>query len=312
MNIIFFGSSRFAEYSLLKLISSGMHNIPAVVTRPDREKGRNLKITATPVKETALRNRIPVYQPEDLSDPQFKERLIDLSPDVFVVVSYGNILTADILDIPLKKVSLNVHPSLLPAYRGAAPINWAILKGETKTGVTVIKMNEKMDAGDMASQARIPIEPEDDAVSLHDKLGAIGAELLLKTLSNILSGTAVYLKQDDARATLAPRLKKEDGIIDWNKGAVDIRNMIRGLVPWPGAYTYISGKKIIIRKADAVDGAAKAGEITGLTRESLIVGSGNGLVSIKELQLEGKKQMDIACFLRGFRGLKKGEILESR
>ncbi|MGB2706211.1 MAG: methionyl-tRNA formyltransferase, partial [Candidatus Omnitrophota bacterium] len=236
MKIVFFGSSEFAVPSLERLLES-QHQVLAVVTQPDRKKGRRrLTISATPVKRAALARGLNILQTADLEETGTFKKLKSLKADLFVVVSFGQILTQRVLSIP-KIYCINLHPSLLPKYRGAAPVNRAIMNGEKTTGLTIIKMNERMDAGDIILQRGIPIEREDDSETLNDKLSELGAVLLLDAIRFIEEDRIAFKKQNDKKTTLAPRLKKEDGIIDWEKDARQIHNRVRGTLPWPGAYT---------------------------------------------------------------------------
>lgn len=303
VKIVFFGSSEFAVPSLKRIFES-QHEVLAVVTQPDREKGRHLKIQATPVKIALPPGKAALYQPESLRDYSAEKFLNSFSADLFVVVSFGQILTANILKIP-RVFSINLHPSLLPKYRGAAPVNWAVINGETKTGLTVIRMNERMDAGDMILQREIEIDQKDTAEILNKRLSELGAILLLDAIRLIDEGKAIFKKQDEKKATFAPRLKKEDGFIDWGKDSREIHNKVRGAAPWPGAYTYFDKKRINIWKADVLEGEASPGEIVE-TKNALIVGTKKGLLKLEELQLEGKKVLVASEFLRGLRGIEKG------
>ena len=304
MKIVFFGSSDFAVPSLERLLGSG-HKITAVVTQPDRKRGRNLKVTATPVKDLAASKNVSVYQPEDVGEKAFLKRLKSFSADLFIVVAFGQILPKEVLDTP-KRYSINLHASMLPKYRGAAPINRAIINGETKTGLTIIRMNERMDAGDIMLQRKVEIEREDTSESLKDKLSELGAILLLDAVRFIEADKITLKKQDEKRATLAPKMKKEDGAIDWNTTAIEIQNRIRGVIPWPGAYTYLGDKRINIWRASVQDGSADPAEIVEVQKE-LIVGTKKGLLKVEEIQAEGKKRMGAREFLRGYQGLNKGD-----
>lgn len=299
MKIVFFGSADFAVPSLERLLDSP-HEVLTVVTQPDRKKGRHLKISTTPLKKLASSKCIRIYQPEKVSDPSSIKHLRSLSCDLFVVVSFGQILPANILGIP-KHYCINLHPSLLPKYRGAAPVNWAIVNGETKTGLSIIKMNEKMDAGDIMLQKSIGIEKEDTSETLNRRLSNLGAILLLDAIRFIEEDRITFKKQDEKKATFAPRLKKEDGLIDWKKDAREIHNMVRGLVPWPGAFTFLNNKILKIWKSDILTSREKleVGKIVEIQKESFLVACGNNLLIVKELQLEGGKRMDAGSFIRG-------------
>ena len=233
MKIVFFGSSEFAVPSLELLLKS-QHDVLAVVTQPDREKGRDRVLAPTPVKEAASKEGIKVLQPENVNDPSFSEVLKKLSADLFVVVAFGQILAKDTLDIP-ELYSINLHASMLPKYRGAGPVNWTIIKGETKTGLTIIKMNERMDAGDIMLQRKVPIEAEDTAKSLSSRLSYLGGVLVLDAIRFIELDKIKFKRQPKKAGVLAPKLKKEDGLINWGKPAKEVRNRIRGCTPWPGA-----------------------------------------------------------------------------
>ena len=299
MKIVFFGSSEFAVDSLKMLTDSG-HDILAVVTQPDRKKGRHLKVTATPVKNFAESKNIKVFQPEKVSDPASIKYLKSLKSDLFIVVAFGEILTKDVLEIP-KIYPINLHASLLPGYRGAAPINWAIVKGEKKTGLSVIRMNEKMDAGDIILQRGVNIEDTDTSESLGKRLSELGAILLIDAIRLIELDKTSFKKQTKKSSNLAPRLKKEDGLIDWKKTARDINNMIRGLVPWPCAFTILDGKILKIWKSEILPSQQQnePGRIIDVQKDFFMVGCGKGILVVKELQLESGKRMDVASFMRG-------------
>jgi len=310
MKIVFFGSSEFALPSLKALIESE-HKVLAVVTQPDREKGRHRDIVPTPVKEIAVKNKIPLFQPENVSDDGSSKYLKKLRADLFVVVSFGQILSGKLLAIP-RTYSINIHPSALPKYRGAAPANWAIIKGEEKTALTAIRMNEKMDAGDIIMQRKVPIEKSDNAVTLLNKLAYLGSILLIDTIRFIEMDKVIYKKQNTKKSTLAPKLKKEDGLIDWKKPAQEIHNLVRGLVPWPSAYTLLGEKTLKIYKSETLIYYEKPepGKVVDTKRDSISVSCGKNLLIIRELQLEGGKRMDAASFLRGHK-LEKGTVLGS-
>ncbi|MCM8801498.1 MAG: methionyl-tRNA formyltransferase, partial [Candidatus Omnitrophica bacterium] len=247
MKIIFFGSSQFGEPSLRAIVENN-YKVICVVTQPDRKKARGLKSLPTPIKQVAMDLGFLVYQPERINTVEAVNFLKDLNADLFVVIAYGQILSEEILNIP-KIFSLNVHASLLPKYRGAAPVNWAIIKGEKTTGITIIKMTEKMDAGPIIFQESIDILEQDDAVSLGQKLSLLSARLLIKTLRDIQKNNYQFIPQDEAKVCFAPRLKKEDGRINWDEPAIKINNLIRGCMGWPGAFTYYKGRRLKIYKA---------------------------------------------------------------
>lgn len=303
MNIVFFGTSRFALPALKGLLDSP-HKVLALVTQPDRKKGRSLKLSQPPTKVLALTKNIPVYQPQNASGDDSYEYLKRLGAELFVVISFGQILGGRILSIP-KIFSINVHGSLLPEYRGAAPTNWAVMNGDRKTGITVIKMNEKMDEGDIILQKEIGIDAADTNITLSEKLSELGAAALLETVDLIASGKGLKTeKQDSSRATYAPKLKKEDGLIDWTRDASWIHNRVRGLLPWPGAYTYYNARILkILRTGVSESGPGndiKCGEVTGILRDNgIAVRTGSGDIMVRNVQLEGKKAMDFDAFARG-------------
>lgn len=302
MNIVFFGTSEFAIPALKSLIESP-HKVLAVVTRPDRKRGRNLKLSPPPAKVLAETHDIPVYQPQDASSPEAVYYLKNLNADIFVVIQFGQILKETVLSIP-KIYAINVHGSILPKYRGAAPTNWAVMSGDTVSGVTVIKMNERMDEGDMILRKEAGIEAEDTNITLTEKLSDLGAKALLEAIDLIAAKKERLEKQDTSKATYAPKLKKEDGLIDWTKPAAVIHNRVRGLLPWPGAYTHYNGKvlKILhtgISGHPAAKGAAPGTVLAIIKDTGIIVSTGAGTFAIKNLQLEGKKILDADSFVRG-------------
>lgn len=268
----------------------------AVYTQPDRPKGRGQKDSMPPVKEAALRLGLPVHQPARVRAPEVVEQLRGFAPDIMVVVGYGQIIPQAILDIPPLGI-INVHASLLPKYRGAAPIQWAIARGETVTGVTTMRINAGLDTGDMLLKKEVEIGPEETADQVSLRLAPIGAELLVETLSRI--DTIVPQQQDEALATYAPILKKEDGLIDWHLSAGNILNRIRGFQPWPGGYTFLRGVRIHLWKAQASTAVIPAGEMK-VENQRLFAGSGQGSIEILEVQMEGRKRMPVKAFLNGF------------
>ncbi len=302
MKAVFMGTPDFAVPTLQKMIDMGIE-VTAVVTQPDKAKGRGKKVIYSPVKECALAHDLPVYQPVRIrKEPEFIQTLRDMQPDVIVVVAFGQILPKEILDIP-RLGCVNVHASLLPKFRGAAPIQWSIIDGEEVTGVTTMLMDVGLDTGDMLLKAEIPMDPKETGGSLHDKLAAVGGELLEKTLIGLEAGTIVPEKQDDSQAgEYARMLDKELGHIDFNQPAVVIERLIRGLNPWPSAYTYIDGKTLKIWEAEVLDRnyGCEYGEVAEVTRNCLIIQTGIGALSVKSVQLQGKKRMDIAAFLNGY------------
>lgn len=299
--IIFFGTPSFAV-SVLKGLLEGTDRVIAVVTQPDRKKGRGQKISLPPVKDLVLRKReseIRLFQPDKVKEKTFQESLRGLYPDLFVVAAYGQILPKPLLEIP-KYGAINVHASLLPKYRGAAPIAWAILNGERKTGATIMKMDEGMDTGDILLQRELPIGAEDTAETLHDRLAPLGAELLVEFLAKMKGGEIYPIRQDPSQATYAPPLKKENGRIDWKKEAQEIDRKVRGFDPWPGAFTLYNGHVLKIFKGEVRQGDAKdGGKVLWVGTDFVEIGTGKGSFLIREVQLEGKRRMSIRDFLAG-------------
>jgi len=291
------GTPDFAVPSLKKLFENN-HKIAAVVTAPDKARGRGKKVSVTPVKEFALKNNITILQPEKLKDKKFIEALENFPADLFVIVSF-RILPEEVFSLP-RFGSFNLHASLLPKYRGAAPIQWAIIKGETGTGVTTFKLAGKVDTGNVYIQQKINITPEDDFGSLHDKLSLLGADVVLQTVELIESESYKLLPQDDSLATPAPKINKETGRINWQTPAVEILNLVRGLSPSPAAFFIFDEKPFKIYKASVNKNVnLKPGEIKQ-NKDELIIGCGEDALSILEIQQEGRKRMDTASFLRGF------------
>lgn len=297
--IIFMGTPDFSTKVLEMLIAK--EDVIAVVTQPDRPVGRKRVMTPPPVKEVALQNGIEVYQPEKISQSEDLQTLIDLKPDLIVTAAFGQILPKALLDAP-RLGAINVHASLLPKYRGGAPIHQAIIDGEKETGVTIMYMAPKLDAGDIISQQAIDIEANDDVGSMHDKLSFLGADLLAKTLPEIINGTNDRIEQNEDEATFAYNISREDERIDWSESAQDIYNHIRGLSPWPVAYTKLDDKNMKLYKAHIVEGkAGKPGEIIETTKKAIIVGTGSSdAIALTDIQLSGKKRMPTANFLSGY------------
>lgn len=297
--IIFMGTPDFSTKVLEMLIAK--EDVIAVVTQPDRPVGRKRVMTPPPVKEVALQNGIEVYQPEKISQSEDLQTLIDLKPDLIVTAAFGQILPKALLDAP-RLGAINVHASLLPKYRGGAPIHQAIIDGEKETGVTIMYMAPKLDAGDIISQQAIDIEANDDVGSMHDKLSFLGADLLAKTLPEIINGTNDRIEQNEDEATFASNISREDERIDWSESAQDIYNHIRGLSPWPVAYTKLDDKNMKLYKAHIVEGkAGKPGEIIETTKKAIIVGTGSSdAIALTDIQLSGKKRMPTANFLSGY------------
>jgi len=306
MKIIFMGTPEFAVPSLRALIESG-EEVVAVVTQPDKPKGRGLEIVPPPTKILAEKHRIPVLQPAKIKTEEFFIELKKFNPDLICVAAYGKILPKNILDLPTYDC-INVHASLLPKYRGAAPINWAIIRGEKVTGITTMKMDEGMDTGDMLLKKELPIDDEDTGETLSEKLSEIGGKLLIETIRLLKEGRLNPIPQDHSQATYAPMLKKEDGKIDWKKSAEEIKNLIRGTLPWPGAYTNLEGKLLKIYKARLAEDEGKPGEIIKSDSDTLRVATGKGALDILELQIEGAKRLKTEEFLRG-RKIKERTIL---
>ena len=311
MQIIFMGTPDFAVGSLEALIEAG-HTISLVVTQPDKKKGRGHAMQYPLVKEAAIAHKIPVWQPEKIREEASIEYLEKVPADVIVVVAFGQLIPKRILQMK-PYGCINVHGSLLPKYRGAAPIQWAVIDGETESGVTTMQMDEGLDTGDMLLKTVVPLEAKETGGSLFDKLSAAGAALCVETLRQLQEGTIHPEKQGESPTPYASMLTKEMGEIDWTKDAISIERLVRGLNPWPSAYTTLDGKILKIWECEALPGdASKAacGEILDVTKDSMTIQTGNGILSIKSLQLSGKKRMDIASFLRGT-PLKKGIILST-
>jgi methionyl-tRNA formyltransferase len=314
MRIIFFGSAHFALPSLKGLVDSGQE-ICCIVTQPDRKKGRGMSFAKTAIKEFAEERGIGLYQPEKINTPESAEFLKKFKPDLFVVIAYGQILSRQLLEIPAI-MPLNAHGSLLPLYRGAAPINWAIINGETQTGITIIKMTEKMDAGPMIAIKSEKIKPEDDFISLENRLSLLAAPLLTQTLKAIAAHDYRSTPQDEKKATFAPKLKKENGLIDWDKRAEEVYNLIRGLSGWPGAFTYYDGKMLKILKAglsrsQSLQIAKSPGEIIAVSKEGIVVATKEGELIIKGLQIEGKREMTAVEFTAGHK-IAAGDVLSAK
>lgn len=310
MRIVFFGSPAAALPSLEKLLEAG-HTIELAITQPDKPSGRGKTPASPPVKEFALKQGIPILQPIKIrQDENALEAIKKINPDINVVVAYGQIIPAGIIYLPRFK-SINVHFSLLPKYRGAAPVEWAILNGEGKTGVTIFELNEKMDEGDVLSSEEVEIRPREYAWELETRLAHIGATLLLKTLEGIED--IRHFPQDHSQASYAPRLKKEQGKIDWTKDALSIDRMVRAFTPWPGAFTFFKGQRIIIHAGQRMidSGVGRLpGQILEIKKEGIALCCGNGSIFLVErLQRENKKAMETAVFLRGTR-IEPGDFFE--
>jgi methionyl-tRNA formyltransferase len=303
MRIIFMGTAELSCASLEKLAADKPFQIAAVVTQPDKPKGRELKLTPSPVKMLAEKLNLPVLQPLKARDEKFIGELRELKPDLIVVVAYGQILPQTILDLPAHGC-LNVHTSLLPKYRGAAPIQWAIADGNAETGVTIMKMDAGLDTGPILSTRRTPILPADDSQILHDRLARLGAELLVETIPAYVAGKIQPQPQPVEGATYAAKIKKEDGRIDWHSPAEKIWNRLRAFTPWPGTYTFLQVEPkpqlLKIWRAEVVEKSGQAGEILSADKTGIIVGCGQGALRILELQREGGKRLAVEAFLAGF------------
>lgn len=299
MKILFMGTPDFAAGSLKSLIDAG-YEISAVVTQPDRPKGRSGKPVFSPVKEVAVEAGIPVLQPERIKRPEETARLLEYPADIYVIAAFGQILSKEILEQP-RLGCINVHASLLPKYRGASPIQRVILDGEKSTGITIMQMNEGLDTGDILYSKTIELAPDETFETLHDRLMVLGGEALTEALPLIEEGKLTPVKQDDSLSCYAPLIKKEDGLIDWKRSSEEIYSQIRAFNPWPGAFTYSSGKILKIWEAVPVSGTGKPGEIMGVDKNSFTVCCGIGAMKILSLQPEGKKRMDTSAYLLGNR-----------
>lgn len=309
MKVVFMGTPDFAVPVLEALIKN--HQVVAVVSQPDKPKGRGKKLQPTPVKAVAEANNIPVYQPERIKDDEFVDFLEKIEADIYVVVAYGQLLSQRILDIP-KYGCVNVHGSLLPKYRGAAPIQWSIIDGEEKTGVTIMYMVKKCDAGDMILKKEIKIEPEDTYETLHDKMAPVGAEALIEALDLIEKGEVKAEKQDDELSCYASMITRDMGIIDWSKSSKEIKNKVRGFNPVPAAYTNYGEDVLKIFKADILEGYdnGEIGEILAVDKKKgFVVKTGDGAVMVTEIQAKGGKRMNCADYMRGHE-IEVGKILK--
>jgi methionyl-tRNA formyltransferase len=298
LNLVFCGTPAFAVPTLEKLVEAGFA-VPLVVTQPDRPKGRGMELAPSPVKQRALHLGLHIGQPDKIrNNEEFRSQLAAIAPDAIIVVGYGRIIPQWMIDLP-PLGNINLHASLLPKYRGAAPIQWAIARGESLSGVTTMRIDAGLDTGDILLQKEIPIAPLDTAVTLAPRLAAVGADLMVETLRGLQAGTIHPQPQDQVKATLAPILKKEDGQIDFQRRAQEILNRVRGFQPWPGAYTIFRGKNLHIWAARPVERAVTAAEIV-VESGHLIVGCGTGsALELLEVQLEGKKRMPAADFVHG-------------
>jgi len=294
---VFMGTPEFALPTLQGLIDAGV-DLVGIYTQPDRPKGRGKQVAVPPVKELALNHGIPVFQPPKLRAPEAAADLEDLAPDLIVVVAYGQILPKRVLDIP-RYGCINVHASLLPKYRGAAPINKAIMEGETETGITTMLMDAGLDTGDMLVKRSLAIGPDETAGELHDRLARLGRETMEETLRQLCAGELAPEKQDDNLTSYAPMLKKEDGRLDWSRPADELHNLVRGLDPWPGAYTTLNGQLLKVARTRVAAGSGAPGSVVAADQEGVCVACGDGLLVVGELQLPGRKRLAAADFLRG-------------
>lgn len=297
MKIIFMGTPDFAAASLEALIAS-RHEIQAVVTQPDKPKGRKGELTPSPVKVIAKREGIKVYQPLKVRDEEFVKTLRTYNPDVMVVVAFGQIIPLSILKMP-KYGCVNIHGSLLPKYRGAAPIQWAVLDGEKETGITTILMDEGIDTGDILLKKTIQIDTDETSGSLFDKLMALGAKAILETLDELEKGSLTPIKQGESPTAYAKMLTKAMGLIDFTKSEKELDCFVRGMNPWPSAYTLLAGKTLKLWKVRVVEGSGKAGSVIEIGKESFTIACGEGAIEVLEVQLEGKKRMSAGDFLKG-------------
>ena len=307
MRIIFMGTPDFSVGTLEALVEAG-HEVCLVVTQPDKPKGRGKEMQYTPVKEAALKYGIEVYQPRRIREDECVEKLRQYNADIMVVIAFGQIIPKEILEM-VPYGCVNVHASLLPKYRGAAPIQWSIIDGEAVTGVTTMQMDEGLDTGDMLLKTEVPITAEETGESLHDKLAKAGAALCVETLAKLQEGSIVPEKQGESPTAYAKMLDKKLGNIDWTKSAVEIERLVRGLNSWPSAYTYWNKKVVKIWRASVTDENSneQVGTVVKVEKDGFYVQTGNGLLKVLELQIPGKKRMDAGAFLRGYT-IEPGEV----
>ena len=297
MRVVFMGTPDIAATCLTKILEDGFE-VVGVYTQPDRPKGRGMKMVFSPVKEVALRHEIPVFQPENFREEETVKTLRSLKPDVCAVVAYGRILPQKVLDIP-SLGCINIHASVLPAYRGSAPYQWAVLDGLKETGVTAMYLVREMDAGDIIDVAKTPIGENETAGELLDRLAVLGADLLSRTLTRLQNGPVDHVAQDASRVSFAPMLDKTMCPIDWTKTAQQVHNQVRGLHPWPVATMELNGKKFKVHATRITEGSGKPGEILGLTKTGLKIACGQGAVEVISLQAEGGKRMNAPDYFRG-------------
>jgi methionyl-tRNA formyltransferase len=310
MNIIFMGTPDFALPTLKALYQSS-HTVLSVITQPDKPKGRGQKLLVSPIKQFALDFNLPVLQPKTVNDPEFIHTLNQNQPDFIIVVAFGQILSETFLKIP-KQFCINLHSSLLPKYRGAAPIHRSILNGDTRTGVTSMIMDKGMDTGDILLMQETPIHKSDNAQTLHDTLSEMGGNLVLETLERLEKNTLLPTPQNNNLATYAPKLKKEEGLVRWEKNANTLFNQVRGLTPWPGSYTLLNKKRLRILKAQVTEGTLddQPGQVARVTDIGIEVGTGQDRLVLTELQPEGKKSMSAKSFLAGHK-IERGTLFDS-
>lgn len=310
MRVVFMGTPDFSVGTLEAILEAG-HEVAGVVTQPDKPKGRGNAMQATPVKEAALMHNLPVYQPLRVRDPEFIKQMQALHPDVIVVVAFGQIIPKEILELP-PLGCINVHASLLPKYRGAAPIQWAVIDGEAQSGVTIMKMDTGLDTGDMLAKTVVVLDRKETGGSLFEKLSIAGAGLLVETLPKLAAGDLEGQKQPkESPNAYARMIKKADGCIDWNRSAGEIERLVRGMNPWPSAFSHLEGKTLKIWSADVVqeNSIQKPGTIVRTDKHAIYVQTGDGLLRLDEVQLEGKKRMPADAFLRGFEILDGTQLL---
>ena len=312
MKVVFMGTPDFAVGALEEIIKAG-HEVTAVITQPDKPKGRGKEMQISAVKACALSHGLPIFQPQKIKTPEAVAQLRTYEADIFVVAAFGQILSKEILEMP-KYGCVNIHASLLPKYRGAAPIQWAVIDGEEETGVTIQQMNEGVDTGDILMQEVVKLDAKETGASLFDKLAVCGAQLIVKTLVEIEKGSLTPVKQDESKSTHAKMLNKEMGRLDFSQDAVVLERKIRGLNSWPSAYTYFKGKTLKIWDADVTDRMSaddvfneECGTVCEVTKDSFSIVTGKGCLRVKEVQLEGKKRMEVSAFLLGY-PMEKGMV----
>jgi len=310
LKIVFMGTPDFAVPSLEMLVKDG-YEVVAAVTQPDKPKGRGNKLAAPPVKEFALKKGIQVLQPEKIKTPEFIAQIRELQPDLLITAAYGKILSKELLEVPAQGC-INVHGSLLPAYRGAAPINWAVINGESKTGITTMFTDVGLDTGDMLLKKELDIGQDMTVGELHDKMAVLGAEVLRDTLSELKKGTLKRSPQDDSVSTYAPMMNKELGLIDWNKKAGEIHNLVRGTDPWPGAYTFMEGNRMRVWKTslrkESADSSQENGRILKVDDEGILVKCQDENLLLLEVQFDSSRRMSVKEYIRGHQ-IKTGETL---